>query len=116
MGILDNIKNVFTTQKIEKTKDKKEAPIIYYSSLGTDVTYKINYNQLAEEGYQQNAIVYRCVNEISNSASRVTLNLFRGDQELNNHPLLDLLYNPSPVISQVEFFSSTLCLSFNFRQ
>ena len=106
MGILDNLRNAFTAQKTEKTKDKKEAPVIYYSSLGTDVTYKINYNQLAEEGYQQNAIVYRCVNEIANSASRVTLNLFRGDQELDNHPLLDLLYNPSPVISQVEFFQA----------
>ena len=106
MGILDNLRNAFTTQKTEKTKDKKEAPVIYYSSLGTDVTYKINYNQLAEEGYQQNAIVYRCVNEIANSASRVSLNLFRGDQELDNHPLLDLLYNPSPVISQVEFFQA----------
>ena len=32
------------------------------------------------------------------------MNLFRGDQEVDNHPLLDLLYNPSPTQSQVEWF------------
>ena len=104
MGILDNIRNAFTSEK--KEKEKKEAPVVYYNSLGTDVTYKARYDQLAEEGYQQNAIVYRCVNEIANSASRVEINLFRGDQELDEHPLLDLLYDPSPMCSQVEFFQA----------
>ena len=103
--ILDNIRNIFKTTDKDQ-KDKKEAPVVYYNSLGTDVTYKIRYDQLAEEGYQENAIVYRCVNEISNSASRVEINLFRGDQELDEHPLLDLLYNPSPMCSQVEFFQA----------
>ena len=102
--IIDNIKNIFGTEK--KQTEKKEAPVIYYNSLGTDVTYKARYDQLAEEGYQQNAIVYRCINEIANSASRVELNLFRGDQELDSHPLLDLLYNPSPMCSSVEFFQA----------
>jgi len=104
MGILDNIRNAFTSE--QKEKEKKEAPVVYYNSLGTDVTYKARYDQLAEEGYQQNAIVYRCVNEIANSASRVEINLFRGDQELDQHPLLDLLYDPSPMCSQVEFFQA----------
>ena len=90
----------------EKTAEKKEAPVVYYNSLGTDVTYKARYDQLAEEGYQQNAIVYRCVNEIANSASRVEINLFRGDQEIDKHPLLDLLYNPSPMVSNVEYFQA----------
>ena len=58
MGILDNIRNAFTTEKKDE-KEKKEAPIVYYNSLGTDVTYKARYDQLAQEGYQQNAIVYR---------------------------------------------------------
>ena len=57
MGILDNIRNAFTSE--QKEKEKKEAPVVYYNSLGTDVTYKARYDQLAEEGYQQNAIVYR---------------------------------------------------------
>ena len=101
--IYDNLKNLFTTKK---AIEKKEAPIVYYNSLGYDTTNKIAYEDLATDGYQSNAIVNRCVNEISNNASRVKINLFRGDQELDDHPLLDLLYNPSPTLSQVEFFQS----------
>jgi len=101
--IYDNLKNLFTTKK---AIDKKEAPIVYYNSLGYDTTNKIAYEDLATDGYQSNAIVNRCINEIANNASRVKINLFRGEQELDNHPLLDLLYNPSPTLSQVEFFQS----------
>ena len=97
--ILDNIRNIFKTKEIQK----KEAPIVSYQSLGYDVSTKIAYNDLAKEGYQENAIVYRCINEIANNASRVNMNLFRGDQEVDNHPLLDLLYNPSPTQSQGEW-------------
>ena len=98
--ILDNIRNLFKTKEIQK----KEAPIVSYQSLGYDVSTKIAYQDLAKEGYSENAIVYRCINEIANNASRVKINLFRGDQEVDNHPLLDLLYNPSPTQSQVEWF------------
>jgi len=101
--IYDNIKNIFKTK--EKIK-RKEAPIVYYSSLGYDSQPKIDYQDLAKDGYSENAIVYRCINEIANNASRVTLNLFRGDQEVDKHPLLDLLYNPSPNQSQVEWFQA----------
>jgi len=101
--IYDNLKNLFTSKK---TIEKKEAPIVYYNSLGYDTSTKIAFEDLATDGYQSNAIVNRCINEISNNASRVKINLFRGDQELDNHPLLDLLYNPSPTLSQVEFFQA----------
>ena len=101
--ILDNIRNIF---KAQKEIQKKEAPIVSYQSLGYDVSSKISYNDLAKEGYSENAIVYRCINEISNNASRVKINLFRGDAEVDNHPLLDLLYNPSPTQSQVEWFQA----------
>ena len=101
--ILDNIRNIF---KAQKEIQKKEAPIVSYQSLGYDVSSKIAYNDLAKEGYSENAIVYRCINEIANNASRVKINLFRGDQEVDNHPLLDLLYKPSPTMSQVEWFQS----------
>ena len=105
MAIYDNIKNIFKTKEQPKVQ-KKEAPIVYYNSLGYDSVPKISYEDLATDGYSENAIVYRCVNEIANNASRVKINLFRGDQEVDNHPLLDLLYKPSPTMSQVEWFQS----------
>ena len=105
MAIYDNIKNIFKTKEEPKVQ-RKEAPIVYYNSLGYDSVPKISYEDLATDGYSENAIVYRCVNEIANNASRVKINLFRGDQEVDNHPLLDLLYKPSPTMSQVEYFQS----------
>ena len=102
MAIYDNIKNIFKAKKLQT----KEAPIVHYNSLGSDYTKKISYDELATDGYQENAIVYRCINEIANNASRVKINLFRGDQEIDNHPILDLIYNPSPTMSQVEFFQA----------
>ena len=105
MAIYDNIKNIFKTKEQPKVQ-RKEAPVVYYNSLGYDSAPKIAYDDLATDGYSENAIVYRCINEISNNASRVKINLFRGDQEVDNHPLLDLLYNPSPTMSQVEWFQA----------
>ena len=105
MAIYDNIKNIFKTKEEPKVQ-RKEAPIVYYNSLGYDSVPKISYEDLATDGYSENAIVYRCINEIANNASRVKINLFRGDQEVDNHPLLDLLYKPSPTMSQVEYFQS----------
>ena len=105
MAIYDNIKNIFKTKEQPKVQ-RKEAPVVYYNSLGYDSAPKIAYDDLATDGYSENAIVYRCINEISNNASRVKINLFRGDQELDNHPLLDLLYNHSPTMSQVEWFQA----------
>ena len=106
MAIFDNIKNVFTRTKPEPVKQTKEAPVVYYNSLGVDYQQKTRYDQLATEGYSENAIVKKCIDLISNNASRVSIELYRGDQLVEEHPLLDLLYNPNPVQGQVEFFAS----------
>ena len=106
MAIFDNIRNVFRSNKTENKKEVKEAPVVYYNSLGVDYQQKTRYDQLATEGYSENAIVKKCIDLISSNASRVTLELYRGDQQVEEHPVLDLLYNPNPVQGQVEFFQS----------
>jgi HK97 family phage portal protein len=82
----------------------KEAPVIAYNNVGTQVTPKDSYYDLAKDGYIQNPIVNRCINEISKGAAAVPFNLMRGDQPIDDHPLLDLLSRPSPECSQSEFF------------
>ena len=47
MAIFDNIKNVFKTTEKEAVKEVKEAPIVYYNSLGVDYQQKTRYDQLA---------------------------------------------------------------------
>ena len=106
MAIFDNIRNFFRSNKTENKKEVKEAPVVYYNSLGVDYQQKTRYDQLATEGYSENAIVKKCIDLISSNASRVTLELYRGDQQVEEHPVLDLLYNPNPVQGQVEFFQS----------
>ena len=102
--LLENFKNIFT--KTDKKINRKEAPVVYYNNVGYDTSSKISYQDLAKEGYSENAIVNRCVNEIATNASRVKINLFRGDAEVDSHPLLDLIASPSPTQSQVEFFQA----------
>tara|TARA_R110001592_G_scaffold85761_1_gene253296 strand:- start:2190 stop:4214 length:2025 start_codon:yes stop_codon:yes gene_type:complete len=102
--LLENFKNIFT--KTDKKINRKEAPVVYYNNVGYDTSSKISYQDLAKEGYSENAIVNRCVNEIATNASRVKINLFRGDAEVDSHPILDLLGSPSPTQSQVEFFQA----------
>ena len=68
--------------------ETKQSPMIAYSNVGTQTQPKMSYSDLAKEGYQENAIVYRCVNEIANGASAVKFNLMRGDQPIEDHPYL----------------------------
>ena len=101
MGFKDAWKALFNQNMVLNTK---EGPIIAYSNVGTQTQPKESYADLAREGYQENAIVYRCVNEIANGASAVKFGLYRGDQPIEQHPLLDLLMRPNPMNSQSEFF------------
>ena len=101
MGLKDAWKALFNQNIVLQNK---EGPVIAYSNVGTQTQPKESYNDLAREGYQENAIVYRCVNEIANGAASVKFGLFRGDQPIEEHPLLDLLMRPNPMNSQSEFF------------
>ena len=58
-----------------------------------------DYAALAREGFSQNAICYRCVRMICESAASVPLQLQDGKQVLDEHPLLSLLKRPNSVQS-----------------
>lgn len=102
MSLFDRIKNVFVPQ--QPTLQTKQSPVVMYNNVSGAYTSKDKYEDFAKEGYQQNAIVYRCVNEIAQGASSVPFKVFDGDIELDNHPLIDLLNRPSPQFAGVEFF------------
>ena len=101
-GLIDNLKNVF---QIEPEK-KEQSSMVGYFGVGSSESRKYTYEQLAEEGYLKNSIVYKCVNEISRGASSVPFVLKAGDVVLEDHPLLSLLYRPNPLQSHSEFFNS----------
>jgi HK97 family phage portal protein len=101
MAILDNIKNIFTGKP-----QVKNSNMMGYFGVGTEDAKTYSYQDLAKEGYLKNAIVYRCVNEISKGASAVPFILKMGDQIIEEHPLIDLLMRPNPLQSYSEFFNS----------
>lgn len=103
MGILDNIRMALRGPQLET----KEAPKIYMSG-GSLFNHKRKdgFKNYASEGYQQNAIVYRCVNEIANGAASIPFKVFQGDIELERHPLVSLLERPNPTQAGVEYFQA----------
>ncbi|MEK9767830.1 MAG: phage portal protein [Betaproteobacteria bacterium] len=103
MGIRDTLKDLFAT----KTEiEYKEAPRVVLNMSSGAYYRKDNYENYADEGYRQNAIVYRCVNEIAQGAASINFKVFQNEEELEVHPLKNLLNRPNPVQSGVEYFQA----------
>ena len=101
MGIIDSLLG-----KKQQPEVKNVGPMVGYFGVGTANTRQMNYEDLAIEGYLKNAIVYRCVNEVSKGAAAVPFLLKAGDEVLESHPLLSLLRRPNPLQSYSEFFQA----------
>ena len=76
-------------------KSSAMGSIIAMNQVGQPVWTPRRYEALAEEGYQKNVVVYRAVNLIARGAASVPWRLYRDDEELLHHPLLDLLHYPN---------------------
>lgn len=74
--------------------------LVACGTAGKPVWTPRRYDALAEEGYQKNVIVYRSVSLIARGAASVPWLLYQrddhGEHEIEHHPLLELLNNPSP--------------------
>ena len=78
-----------------------------YGTGATIAYHQTGYsNPTAKDGYAD--IAYRCINEIANGAAAVSFKLMRGDQPIDDHPLLDLLQKPNPTMSQSEYFQKII--------
>ena len=101
MAMMDNIRNFFN-----RGDELKQYSTVGFFGVGTGDAKKYKYQDLAKDGYMKNAIVYRCVNEISYGASAVPFMIKRGDEIVEEHPVIDLLKRPNPLQSNSEFFAS----------
>ena len=86
--------------------EHKEAPRVHMQQTTPYHNRQDNYKSYAKEGYQQNAVVFKCVNEISNAAASINFKVYQGDVELEQHPLLTLLNKPNPIQAGNEYFQS----------
>jgi hypothetical protein len=82
-------------------KASRAGPLMALMSAGQPAPTPRRYDKLAEEGFQKNAVVFRCVNLVAECTAAVPWRLFRGrgrDRRLvDSHPLLDLLARPNPL-------------------
>ncbi|SFV31874.1 phage portal protein [Hyphomicrobium facile] len=76
-------------------KGTSTGPLIAYQNLGEPVWAPRDYAAFAREGFMQNAIVYRSVRMIAEAAASIPLLLYEGANEIEDHPLIDLLRRPS---------------------
>jgi HK97 family phage portal protein len=83
---------------------------ILQSVISSPIWTPARFDKLAEEGFNRNVWVYRCVMVTAQHVASVPLLLYqkRGKKriEIETHPLLDLLNKPNPLQSKNEFVES----------
>ncbi len=89
-----------------RAPETKSGPLIALQLGGQARWTPRDYAALAREGVMANAVAYRAVRMIAESAASVPWLLYEGANELESHPLLDLLANPNPDESGVELFTT----------
>jgi HK97 family phage portal protein len=67
-----------------------------------------NYAAFADEGYRRNVVAYQAINKIADAVASVKWTVWRGEQELIEHPLLDLLQNPNPMQSGPQYMRAKI--------
>ncbi|CAN5208254.1 phage portal protein [soil metagenome] len=89
-----------------EAKRSAVAPLIALQGLGQPQWTPRNYAALAREGFAANAIGYRCVRMIAESAAAVPWLVYEGAKERDRHPLLDLLARPNPGVTGRDLLES----------
>lgn len=102
------MKNLFSLNFRRQHKQSAAANIMVEYLVGRPQHQRRNYENASREAYIQNVIANRCIKMISTSAASVDIKLFSGgeksQQEIDKHPLLDLLYRPNPRQGDDSFF------------
>lgn len=76
-------------------KNSFATPFIAMSNPAQPIWSSRDYGSLAQNGFKQNAVAYRCIRMIAETASVVPIKLYHGRDELTDHPLLNLLATPN---------------------
>ena len=96
--------------KIFRQREIKEsaAAKIIVTNPGQPVWSPRNYEQFAREAYGKNVVAYQSINKIAEAISSVRLTVFRGEQELIDHPLIKLLDRPNPMQSGADYMQAKI--------
>jgi HK97 family phage portal protein len=87
-------------------KASEARQVLVMNQVGKPVNTSRNYEAFSKEGYQVNVIGYKCVSLISRACAGIEWELYRGEREIEEHPLLELLKSPNPLQSKSAFFEA----------
>jgi len=103
MGLTDRLK----TAMLYVIGGRKAIVGLPFGSQGTADYPPTDFETLFKDGYEKNAVIYACVNELASSASEaeVLVEQHSGDEWVvrPEHPLKKLLDKPNPEMSGYEF-------------
>jgi HK97 family phage portal protein len=88
------------------SKASAVGPLIALDTLRQPAWTPRDYAAFAREGFMGNAIVYRCVRMIAETAASVPLLLYRGEEEIESHALPDLIGRPNSAQVGPEFLET----------
>lgn len=91
------LRRLFGARTPLEQKASAARSLIALSTLGRPVWTPRDYDRLAREAYEQNAVAFRCVRMIAEAAASVPWLLYEGGREHDRHPLLSLLARPNPM-------------------
>ena len=89
-----------------EAKASRAGAVLAFSSVGRPRWTPNDYASLAREGYQRNAVAYRCVRMIAEAAASAPLAVFAGGVRDDAHPLAKLIRRPTPEQSGAELMEA----------
>jgi len=103
-------------EKIKKTlgianaETRTDAALVQAFLRGDDLPFQGDgvFDHGIKNPYQQNIAVFRCINIISSSLSRVPMRLMRRDKEIKNGKVYNLLSAPNAIQNRIEFLNMLL--------
>ena len=110
-SLYGQLKNTFGGHSVPEVKTSAAARLktqaeTAWVGLGQPQWTTRSYEKLTTEGYRKNVVANRSVKILAESAASIPLTLYRGDEQLRSHPILDLLARPNPMQSGTELLES----------
>jgi HK97 family phage portal protein len=90
-----------------ETKESATSSIMVMNP-GQPVWSPRDYKSFADEGYNKNVVAYQAINRICEAVGSVKWTAWRGETELSDSPLLDLLKRPNPMQSGQEYIHAVV--------
>lgn len=89
-----------------EVKESRAGGVIALSGVGRPRWTPNDYASLAREGYQKNAVAYRCIRMIAEAAAAAPFAVFVGGVRDDAHPLARLIRRPNPEQSGAELMEA----------